>query len=81
MTFLQIRTAPPKAVSASDALGLVDQAMGFVSAGLPKAVALAYFVVVCVILWRVGRAAVKRQLGAIPTMEWVGIGILFGLMR
>lgn len=77
MTILQVRTAAPQAVNANDAIAIVNQAMSFISAGLPKLIAIAYFIVVCIILWRLWKTKMKGT----PMMELIGLAIVFGLMR
>ncbi len=77
MTLLQVRTAAPQAVNANDAIAIVNQAMGFVGTALPKLIGIAYFVVVCVILWRLWKARKSSP----PMMELIALAIMFGLMR
>lgn len=77
MTLLQIRTAAPQTVNATDAIAIVNQAMGFVGTALPKIIGIAYFAVVCIILWRLW----KNRKSAPPMMELIALAIMFGLMR
>lgn len=81
MTLLQARGQAPKTVTATDAIGLLDQTMNFVGAVLPKALAVAYFIAVCVILWRILAAAFSRKISTIANLEWIGLAIALALMR
>lgn len=81
MTLLQVRTSPPQAVKASDVTGLFDSVMSAVGSAIPKLIVVAYFIVAIVILWRIGKTVWNRQTASIPTMEWIALGIMFGLMK
>ena len=77
MTLLQIRTAAPQAVNVNDVTALLNQATTAISVAVPKLIAIAYFIVVCIILWRLWKTKMK----GLPMMELIGLAIVFGLMR
>lgn len=79
MTLLQVKTAAPASVNATDVMSLVNQAMGFVSTALPKVIAIAYFAAVIIILWHIWKGFRGGQ--KLSLMEWIGVAIVFGLMR
>ena len=79
MTILQIRTNAPAPIKAADAMSLIDQAVGFVGSAMPKAIALAYFFAVLILLWRLFKQVRAKQ--EVPMLELIGVCLVFGLMR
>lgn len=76
-TILQVKGAAPQVVNLGDVSGIVNQIFGTFSTLFPKVLALAYFLVVLVILYRLWQARVTKM----STMELIGLAIALALMR
>lgn len=76
-TMLQIKGQAPQVVNVADVSGIVNQVVSTFGALFPKVLALAYFLVVLVILYRLWQARVTKM----STMELIGLAIALALMR